>query len=86
MYKRQAVCPTGAIHELNFPPRKEAAPAVDADKIKPATAPKPAAPKADAPKTEVPKKESPKAEAPTANATPNAETPKIETKEETIQK
>ena len=81
-----AVCPTGAIHELNFPPRKEAAPAVDADKIKPATAPKPAAPKADAPKTEAPKKESPKAEAPTANATPNAETPKIETKEETIQK
>ena len=81
-----AVCPTGAIHELNFPPRKEAAPAVDADKIKPATAPKPAAPKADTPKTEAPKKESPKAEAPTANATPNAETPKIETKEETIQK
>ena len=79
-----AVCPTGAIHELNFPPRKEAAPAVDADKIKPATAPKPAAPKADAPKTEAPKKESPKAEAPTANVTPNPATPKIETKEETM--
>ena len=95
-----AVCPTGAIHELNFPPRKEAAPAVNADKVKPATAPKPAAPKADAPKTEVPKaeakpeapkaeapkEEASKAEVPVTNATPKAETPKVETKEETNQK
>lgn len=76
-----AVCPTGAIHELNFPPRKEAAPTVDADKVKPATAPKPAAPKAEASKTEAPK-----AEVPVTNATPKAETPKVETKEETNQK
>ena len=27
-----AVCPTGAIHELNFPPRKEAAPKVAVEK------------------------------------------------------
>ena len=27
-----AVCPTGAIHELNFPPRKEAAPAPKPEK------------------------------------------------------
>ena len=53
-----AVCPTGAIHELNFPPRKPAAPANPAT-VKPeaATAPK-VAPKAEAPaaaptKTEV---------------------------------
>ena len=52
-----AVCPTGAIHELNFPPRKEAAPAVDADKVKPEVAPKPAAPKAEVLKTETPKVE-----------------------------
>jgi Na+-translocating ferredoxin:NAD+ oxidoreductase RNF subunit RnfB len=39
-----AACPTGAIHELNFPPRKEAAPA--------AAKPEAAAPKADAPKVE----------------------------------
>lgn len=48
-----AACPTGAIHELNFPPRKEAAPAVNADKATPAA---PAAPKAKAaatPDTEV---------------------------------
>ena len=31
-----AVCPTGAIHELNFPPRKEAAPAPKAETVKPA--------------------------------------------------
>ena len=44
-----AVCPTGAIHELNFPPRKEAAPAAPkAEGVKPAA---PAAPKA-APKAE----------------------------------
>lgn len=66
-----AVCPTGAIHELNFPPRKEAAPAVDADKVKPAAAPKPVAPKA---------------EAPEVSATPKTEAPKVETKEETNQK
>lgn len=53
-----AVCPTGAIHELNFPPRKPAAPANPAT-VKPeaAAAPK-VAPKAEAPaaaptKTEV---------------------------------
>ena len=39
-----AACPTGAIHELNFPPRKEAAPA--------AAKPEAAAPKAEAPKVE----------------------------------
>lgn len=38
-----AACPTGAIHELNFPPRKEAPAKVDAATVKPA--PKPAAPK-----------------------------------------
>jgi len=42
---------------LNFPPRKEAAPAVDADKVKPEVAPKPAAPKAEVLKTETPKVE-----------------------------
>lgn len=43
-----AVCPTGAIHELNFPPRKEATPAVDADKVKPVTPKAAPAPKAEA--------------------------------------
>ena len=66
-----AVCPTGAIHELNFPPRKEAAPAVDADKVKPVT------PKA-AP--------APKAEAPTKVEVAPATAPETITKEETTQK
>ena len=36
-----AVCPTGAIHELNFPPRKESAPAAQpkAAEVAPKTAP-----------------------------------------------
>lgn len=48
------VCPTGAIHAVNFPPKKErpAAPAAEGAK--------PAAPKADTPKPEAP--EAPKAE------------------------
>ena len=75
-----AVCPTGAIHELNFPPRKEAAPAVDADKVKPV------APKATpAPKTA---ETTPKAEA-TTKAEPTAKAataPETKTTEETIQK
>ena len=56
-----AVCPTGAIHEVNFPPRKEAAPDA-APKAAPAT---PAAPKSapvnEAPKAE-PSKETPSTE------------------------
>lgn len=32
-----AVCPTGAIHELNFPPRKEVKPEVKAEAVKPAS-------------------------------------------------
>ena len=75
-----AVCPTGAIHELNFPPRKEAAPAVDADKVKPV------APKATpAPKTA---ETTPKAEA-TTKAEPTAKAataPETKTTQETIQK
>lgn len=46
-----AVCPTGAIHELNFPPRKEAVPAAPksvAD-VKPAAPAAASAPKASAP-------------------------------------
>ena len=66
-----AVCPTGAIHELNFPPRKEAAPAVDADKVKPVT------PKAAS---------TPKAEAPTKVEAAPATAPETITKEETTQK
>jgi len=66
-----AVCPTGAIHELNFPPRKEAAPAVDADKVKPVTPQ--AAP-------------APKAEAPTKVEVAPATAPETITKEETTQK
>ena len=81
-----AVCPTGAIHELNFPPRKEAAPAVDADKIKPATAPKPAAPKLMRQRLKSRRKSLRRQKLQQANATPNAATPKVETKEETIQK
>ena len=63
-----AVCPTGAIHELNFPPRKEAAPAAPkADSVKPAA---PAAPKAaPAPKAETPAAPSANAEAPKAAPT-----------------
>ena len=75
-----AVCPTGAIHELNFPPRKEATPAVDADKVKPVV------PKATpAPKTA---ETTPKAEA-TTKAEPTAKAataPETKTTEETIQK
>ncbi len=32
-----AVCPTGAIHELNFPPRKEAPPKAKPEEVKPKT-------------------------------------------------
>ncbi|MCD8194229.1 MAG: Fe-S cluster domain-containing protein [Tannerellaceae bacterium] len=38
------VCPTGAIHEVNFPPKKEAAPAPKAETVKPV---QPAEPKAE---------------------------------------
>ena len=34
--KCEAVCPTGAIHAVNFPPRKEAAPTLNAETIRPA--------------------------------------------------
>ena len=86
-----AVCPTGAIHELNFPPRKETAPAVDVDKVKPAAAPKAEAPKAEVkpetPKVKTPETEIPKTDATVTNATPKKETPVVETKkEETNQK
>ena len=81
-----AVCPTGAIHELNFPPRKETAPAVDADKVKPAAAPK-AEVKPETPKVKTPETEIPKTDATVTNATPKKETPVVETKkEETNQK
>lgn len=72
------VCPTGAIHELNFPPRKEAAPAA---KPKPAAAPttaptavpKPAA----APETKVPETKATEAKAAETSGKPEA--PKPET-------
>lgn len=48
------VCPTGAIHAVNFPPKKERPAAPAAEGVKPA------APKADTPKPEAP--EAPKAE------------------------
>lgn len=58
--KCEAVCPTGAIHAINFPPRKPAEPKVEASEVKPvmpkAETPevKPAAPKAEEPKAETP--------------------------------
>ena len=69
-------CPTHAIIDVNFPPRKPKAeaPKVEAPK---AEAPKAEAPKAEAPKAEAPKVEAPKAEAPKAEA-PKAEAPKVE--------
>ena len=69
------VCPTKAIHDVNFPtpapapkPKEPAAPKAEA--------PKAEAPKAEAPKVEAPKAEAPKAEAP--KAAPVVETPKPE--------
>ena len=58
--KCEAVCPTGAKHAINFPPRKPAEPKVEATEVKPdlpkAETPevKPAAPKAEEPKAETP--------------------------------
>lgn len=58
--KCEAVCPTGAIHAINFPPRKPVEPKVEASEVKPvmpkAETPevKPAAPKAEEPKAETP--------------------------------
>ena len=65
-------CPTHAIIDVNFPPRKPKAEAPKAE------APKVEAPKAEAPKAEAPKAEAPKAEAPKAEA-PKVEAPKAET-------
>jgi hypothetical protein len=45
-----AVCPTKAIHEVNFPPRKEAAPKAEAPK----TEAKPEAPKVETKPQEAP--------------------------------
>ena len=56
------VCPTKAIHDVNFP-----TPA-PAPKPKEPVAPKPAAPKADAPKQEAPKQEAPKPAQPSRGA------------------
>ena len=54
-------CPKGAIHAMNFPPRK---PKVEAPKAEAAPAPKVEAPKVEAPQpVEAPKAEAPKAEA-----------------------
>lgn len=69
------VCPTGAIHAVNFPPKKErpAAPAAEGTKT--------TAPKADAQKTEAVKPAAPKAEAPKKEETPKSENPKTDTEE-----
>ncbi len=74
------VCPTGAIHAVNFPPKKErpAAPAADG-----AEKPKPAAPKAASTEAEAVKPEAPK---PAEKEVPKAtevkpETPKNDTPE-----
>lgn len=76
--KCEDACPTGAIHALNFPPRK---PKPEAPKADAATA-KPAAPKAAKATTEAPKAEAPKPEAPKATTeapkAPQTETPKAE--------
>lgn len=57
------VCPTGAIHAVNFPPKKErpAAPAAEAGKTATAEAPKAKAVKTETAQPETPKKETPKA-------------------------
>ncbi len=81
-----AVCPTGAIHELNFPPRKEVAPkpaaAVTARPVAAAAAqPAAAVPasKGETPQAPAQAPVAPKAEAPAAtSATPKAEAPKVE--------
>jgi len=81
-----AVCPTGAIHELNFPPRKEVAPKpaaaatarpVAAAGAQPAAAA--AASKGEAPQAPAQAPVAQKAEAPAAtSAAPKAEAPKVE--------
>jgi ferredoxin len=59
--KCEPECPKGAIHAMNFPPRK---PKVEAPKTEAAPAPKVEAPKVEAPQpVEAPKAEAPKAEA-----------------------
>ena len=61
--KCEPECPKGAIHAINFPPRKPKAEAPADAAAKPAAPKAPEAPKAEAPKAEAPKAEAPKAEA-----------------------